>query len=281
MKKVYTILAIFATTVSFAKTYTVGSGKWSDAKVWNNEYAGSTIKAEDVVIVTGNMTVNTSIVVEGTLQVEKGASLVGMKDLVIAKGGKFVNNGNTVLKNIINQGTVNNNMMMEAMGNIENRASIENNNNMVAGNNFSNISGTAAGNSGAYFVNNVISNSSSAKFGNDVRVFYGNAIENAATTSASATLNANLKNNTVELSVAGNLSNVSLYSVEKSNDGKNFQLVDMVTASANGFNYTDTKINSDITYYRVKAISTMGEETTLPIASAKAPFANAYSMVTE
>lgn len=281
MKKVYTILAILATTASFAKTYTVGSGKWSDSKVWNNEYVGATIHANDVVIVTGNMTVNTSLVVEGTLQVEKGASLVGMKDLVIAKGGKFVNNGNTVLKNIINEGTVNNNMIMEAMGNIENRASIDNNNNMVAGNNFSNISGTAAGKSGAYFVNNVISNSTTAKFGSDVRVFYGNAIENAAATSTTATLNANLKNNAVELSLAGELSNVSLYSVEKSNDGKNFQLVDMVSASANGFNYTDTKINSDITYYRVKAISTMGEETTLPIASAKAPFANAYSMVTE
>lgn len=280
MKKVYTILALIATTASFAKTYTVSSGKWNDAKVWNNEYVGSTIKADDVVIVTGNMTVNTSIVVEGTLQVEKGASLVGMKDMVIAKGGKFVNNGNTVLKSIMNEGTLTNNMILEAMNNIDNRAAISNNNNMVAGNNFNNMNGTAAGQNGAYFVNNTINASPAAKFGSDVRVFYGNSIETAAS-SSSMTLNANLKNNTVELSTSSAINNVSLYSIEKSNDGKNFQLVDMITANNTALNYTDTKVNSEMTYYRVKAINNLGEETVLPIASAKAPFANAYSMVTE
>ena len=84
------------------KTYTLNSGKWSDACVWNGEYIGSTIKADDVVIITGQITMNTSLVVEGTLQVEHGAGMVGMKDLVVAKGGKFINNGNTVMKRMLN-----------------------------------------------------------------------------------------------------------------------------------------------------------------------------------
>ena len=285
MKKVYTILAatlIFA--AANATTYTVGSGKWTDAATWNGNYPGSTIKADDVVIISGQMTVNTPIVVEGTLQVEKGAGMVGMKDLVVAKGGKFINNGNTVMKNIINEGTISNNMIMEAMMNIENKGSINNNNNTVAGNNLQNFGGNAAGNGGSYFVNNTIVSSPSAKFGNDVKVFYGNAIENAtASANAAMNLNANIKTNAVELSVSNpSKKDVSLFSIEKSTDGKNFQLVEMVsnvnTASEVAMTYTDNKVNSNLTYYRVKAINANGEETTLPVATVKANFNNALSM---
>ncbi|NJO91156.1 MAG: hypothetical protein HC831_20950 [Chloroflexia bacterium] len=69
------------------------------------------------------------------------------------------------MKRIINEGTINNNLIMEAMMDIENKGAIDNNNNMVAGNNMQNYGGNAAGNGGAYFVNNTISTSPSAKFG--------------------------------------------------------------------------------------------------------------------
>lgn len=279
MKKVYTIIAAALTVVAAeAKTYTIGSGKWSDSKIWNGEYIGSTIKADDVVVITGQVTMNVNLTVEGTLQVEKGAAMVGMKDLVVAKGGKFVNNGNTVMKSIVNEGSITNNLIMEAMNDVYNRASISNNNNMVAGNNFQNFGGNASGNNGAYFVNNTIQTSPNAKFGTDVRVFYGNAIENASA-SSSMSLNATIKNDAVVLSVS-NIADINpvLYSIEKSNDGKNFQLVDMVSASNAALNYTDTKINSNLTYYRVKAINGNGTETTLPIATVKMTFNNAFSM---
>lgn len=279
MKKVYTIIAAALTVVAAeAKTYTIGSGKWSDSKIWNGEYIGSTIKADDVVVITGQVTMNVNLTVEGTLQVEKGAAMVGMKDLVVAKSGKFVNNGNTVMKSIVNEGSITNNLIMEAMNDVYNRASISNNNNMVAGNNFQNFGGNASGNNGAYFVNNTIQTSPNAKFGTDVRVFYGNAIENASA-SSSMSLNATIKNDAVVLSVS-NIADINpvLYSIEKSNDGKNFQLVDMVSASNAALNYTDTKINSNLTYYRVKAINGNGTETTLPIATVKMTFNNAFSM---
>lgn len=270
MKKVYTILAaIFTLTAANAKTYTVGSGKWSDASVWGGQYMGSTIKAEDEVIIVGQVTMNTSIVVEGTLTVEKGAGIVGNKDLVVAKSGKFVNNGNTVVKRIVNAGTINNNMIMEAMMDITNQANIENNNNMIAGNNFDNFGGNASGNGGAYFVNNNISSSPSAKFGNDVKVFYGNMIETQQTASSDLNLDATVKANEVVLSVANPTKmNVAAYSIEKSNDGKNFTLVEMLSGAS--MTYTDNQINNDLTYYRVKAIDTSGEETVLPLATVKA-----------
>jgi len=275
MKKISTLFAaitIFAT--ANAKTYTVSSGKWTDAKVWGGEYAGSTIKANDVVIITGQVTMNTSIVVEGTLQVEKGAGMIGMKDLVVAKSGKFVNNGNTVMNRIVNEGTINNNLIMEAMSDFDNKGAIDNNNNIVAGNNLNNFGGNANGKGGAYFANNNISNSASAKFGNDVKVFYGNAIENQLSSiSSSFNLNANVKMGGVELSVSNpSKTDVALFSIEKSNDGKNFNLLEMVTNSSKGdvaMSYTDNNVNNNLTYYRVKAISSNGNETVLPLAAVK------------
>lgn len=276
MKKSSTLFAfilIFAAVN--AKTYTVTSGKWSDASVWGGQYIGSTIGVNDVVIITGQMTMNTSIVVEGTLQVDKGAGMIGMKDLVVARNGKFVNNGNTVMKRIINEGTINNNLTMEAMMDIDNKGSIANNNNMVAGNNFDNFGGNVAGNGGTYFVNNNVSASASAKFGSDVKVFYGSAIENSNVLASSSTLNLNaaLKTGEVELSVSNpSKVDVALFSIEKSVDGKNFTLIEMVSRvskSEIAMTYTDNNINSNLTYYRVKAINTNGSETVLPVATVK------------
>ncbi len=276
MKKISTLLtAIIIFSAANAKTYTVGSGKWSDASVWGGQYIGSTIGAGDVVIITGQITMNTSIVVEGTLQVEKGAGMVGMKDLVVAKNGTFVNNGNTVMKRIVNEGTINNNLIMEAMMDIDNKGAIANNNNMVAGNNLNNFGGNAAGNGGAYFVNNNVSASASSKFGSNVKVFYGSAIENGtASIGAALNLNATVKMNAVELSVSNpSKVDVSLFSIEKSTDGVNFTLVEMVSnisKSEVAMTYTDNNASNNLTYYRVKAINANGVETVLPVATVKA-----------
>jgi hypothetical protein len=282
MKKVYALLAALLTlTLANAKTYTLASGKWSDVSVWGGEYIGSTIKADDVVIITGQMTLNTSIVVEGTLQVERGAGMVGMKDLVVAKGGKFVNNGNTVMKRIVNEGSIKNNMMMEAVMDIENKSVIENNN-MVTGSNFENFGGNAAGNGGAYFVSNQINASPASKFGNDVKVFSANANENQVTSSAAMNLDASITSDAVILSVSNpSKKDVSVFSIEKSTDGINYSLIEMITNinkdSETAMSYTDLNISNMLTYYRVTAITVNGDNTVLPVAAVKVP-ANGYAM---
>lgn len=275
MKKHSTLLAaLLIFSAVEAKTYTVGSGKWSDVTLWDGEYIGTVIGVNDVVIVTGQLAMNTSIIVEGTLQIEKGAGMVGMKDLVVARTGKFVNNGNTVMKRIVNEGTINNNLIMEAMLDIDNKGNIDNNNNMVAGNNLNSFSGNTTGNGGAYFVNNNVSASAASKFGTDVKVFYGNAIENAnASLSSTLNLNATVNNNTVELKVSNpNKMDVSLFSIEKSKDGTRFDLMEMVSEISSNevaMVYTDNELNNQLTYYRVKAIDAKGNETVLPIATVK------------
>jgi len=276
MKIFYTILAaILICNFASAKTYTLGSGKWTDAKVWNNDYPGTIIKADDIVVITGQVTMNTGIVVEGTLTVDKGAFMVGMKDLVISKSGKFVNNGNTVMNRIVNEGTINNNLMMEAMTDVDNKGLIENNNNMVAGNNLENFGGTAKGNNGAYFVNNNLFTSPASKFGEKVKVFYGNEIANSQETvkATSLFLNAAYKSNSgVVLNISNPQSlNITAYRIEKSIDGNNYTLLETVANNKATLNYTDTKVSNNLTYYRVKAVGANGKEIILPVATVKAP----------
>ena len=285
MKTFFTILAAtLISNIASAKTYTLSSGKWTDIKVWNNDYPGTTIKAEDVVIINGQVTMNTGIVVEGSLTVNKGAFMVGMKDLVISKSGRFTNNGNTVMNRIVNEGTINNNLIMEAMNDVDNKGLIENNNNMVAGNNLENFGGTAKGNNGAYFVNNNLFTSPAAKFGGDVKVFYGNEVQHSqeTTKATSLFLNAAFK---VNSGVVLNISNpenlgITSYKIEKSIDGSNYSLLETVACNNATVNYTDTKLGNSLTYYRIKAINAKGEEIVLPVATVKTPeSATAYTLV--
>ncbi|MES2621826.1 MAG: hypothetical protein V4615_13330 [Bacteroidota bacterium] len=282
MKKIYSLFAaLLIITAANAKTFTVTSGKWSDVSVWGGKYIGTTIKAEDEVIITGQITMNTSIVVEGTLTVAKGGGMVGMKDLVIAKGGAFVNNGNTVMKRILNRGSVKNNMIMEAIMDIQNESSMENNS-IMSGNSFDNFGGTAAGNNGAYFVNNTVNSSPASKFGGDVKVYYGNANESQATSASIMNVETTVSSEAVLLSVINPLrKDVSVFSIEKSTDGVNYALLEMVTNvtkdSDVAMSFTDYTINNQLTYYRVTAITVNGDNTVLPITAVKAP-TNGYAM---
>ena len=169
-----TLVTLIAVNFASAKTYIIESGKWTDAKTWNNQYPGTTIHADDVVIIKGQVVLTTPIVIEGTLQVEKGAYMVGMQTLLISKSGKFINNGNTVMKGIVNEGTINNNLIIEAKADADNLGSIDNNNLISASHNFNNMRGNAGGKGGLYIADNNINGSPEATFGTDVRFLVGN-----------------------------------------------------------------------------------------------------------
>ena len=175
MKKLYFILAaaLLTATVAEAKTYVVSSGKWTDAAAWNGDYAGTTINEGDVVVITGSVTMNTNVVIAGTVKIEKGASMVGMKDLVVTKTGMLVNHGNTVMKNIVNEGIINNNLILETMVNFENKGVIGNDNTILAGNNIHFYDGKAEGNGGTYVANNTVVSSTASQIGKDVKVLEG------------------------------------------------------------------------------------------------------------
>lgn len=64
---------------------------------------GSTIKADDVVIITGQVIINTPLVIEGILQIEKGAGIISTADITVAQSGTLINNGNVVAKGFVKQ----------------------------------------------------------------------------------------------------------------------------------------------------------------------------------
>jgi hypothetical protein len=63
-------------------------------------------------------------------------------------------------------------------------------------------------------------------------------------------------------------------------DGSNYTLLETVVNNSATLNYTDIKVSSNLTYYRVKAVNAKGEEIVLPVATVKAPeSANALTLV--
>jgi hypothetical protein len=155
MKSYIILAAMLLATTAQAKTYTIGTGKGSDPSIWGNQYIGTTIKPGDVVIITGKITMNAAIVVEGRLQIEGGAALIGMKDLTIAKSGSFVNNGITVVEKIVNKGVVTNNQLMKTMMDNGNDKMVLNTNTIVAANSRTGIMPDAPGSS-SLFANAVL-----------------------------------------------------------------------------------------------------------------------------
>ena len=166
----FILTAMMFTTIAQAKIYTLSSGKWSDSCIWSENYAGATIKAGDVVIVTGQVVLNVHLVVEGTLRIEKGATLLGAKDITIAQSGVFVNNGSTIVGRIMNEGAVSNNLFMETKADIQNCSMMENYNAIVAGNNFESLGGKASGKDSRYYANKAITQCDSTEFAPGVAV---------------------------------------------------------------------------------------------------------------
>lgn len=188
LKSLITLTAILLVNLSYGKTYiAINSGKWSDASTWANGAPGNTINADDEVIVKNHITMNTDVSVSGTLTIDKGMTMVSNKTLVITTEGKLVNNGNITLKRVVNEGTINNNSMMESMNEMENKGSLINNSNMVAGTNLLNFGGNVTGTKGTYFANGTVVSSSNAKYGNDIKI-YSNPSEVAQAENTVATI---------------------------------------------------------------------------------------------
>lgn len=252
----------FASTVS-AKTYTaINSGKWSDAKTWENGTPGNEISTNDVVVVKSHITINTEVAVQGTLIIEKGFTVISNRSIHVTTTGTIVNNGNVTFKKLINEGKINNNSMIEAMGDIENRGDITNNSNAVAGTNLLNFGGSIQGKKGAYFANANVIASSGAVFGNDVKIYHSGDQNTGIETAMK--LDADVLNHTVLLSVENpNKETVKSVVVERSFDGKNYSVVAEMSASS--LVYQDKNIDSELVHYKVK----VNGSTYLPTATVK------------
>ena len=179
MKTLSFILAIlFFAPAVHAKTYTIGSGNWPDSLLWGGEYIGSTIKAGDIVVITGHITLTTPLFVEGTIQVEGGGALEGMQDITILNGGVFENKGNTVVRRVINEGVLINNLMLQAMTGIENKCAMVNYNTLISGINVECRGGDVFGGDGKPVITYTLVSSDETDFEIAVAVFCNTKVEN-------------------------------------------------------------------------------------------------------
>jgi hypothetical protein len=272
LKNLITLAAIITVNFSYGKTYTaINSGKWSDANTWDNGTPGNTISADDEVIIKNHITMNTDVAVSGTLTIEKGMTMMSNKTLVITNVGKLINNGNITVKRIVNEGTINNNSMMESMNDIENKGAINNNSNMVAGTNLLNFGGNVAGNKGAYFANSSVIASTDAKFGSDVKIY---SSPSQATGQSNMSLDAQPINGNVMLTVNNpNGETVKKFTIEKSYNGTTYEVVTDVTASNNttAMVYQDKNVQQETVHYKVR----VNDANYLPQATVRMALASA------
>jgi hypothetical protein len=273
LKTLITLAALLITNISFGKTYTaINSGKWSDAATWENGTPGNTISADDEVIIRNHITMNTDVAVSGTLTIEKGNSVMSNKTLLITNIGKLINNGNLTVKRIVNEGTINNNSMIESMNDIENKGTVNNNSNIMAGTNLLNFGGNVTGEKGTYFANGTVISSTDAKYGNNVKI-YSNPAQTASTES-SMSLDAQVINGNVMLTVNNpNGESVKKFTIEKSYTGKTYEVVTDVKASSNtvAMVYQDKNVSQETVHYKVK----INDANYLPQATVRIALASA------
>jgi len=274
LKSLITLAAIITVNFSFGKTYTtISSGKWSDAATWQDGTPGNTIAADDEVIVKNHITMNTDVSVSGTLTIEKGISVMSIKTLVITAAGKLVNNGNLTVKRIVNEGTINNNSMIESMNDLENKGTMNNNSNIMAGTNLLNFGGNVEGSKqGTYFANGSVIESTDAKFGSNVKIYSNPAQAQSSETGMS--LEAQPEGGNVLLTVNNpNGEKVNKFTIEKSYNGTAYEVVTDVKASNTNIAmvYQDKNVSQETVHYKVR----VNDANYLPQATVRMALASA------
>lgn len=273
LKNLITLAAIVLVNTAYATTYTaINSGKWSDAATWSNVAPGNVIEANDEVVIKNHITMNADVAVKGTLTIDKGVSVTSNKTLFIATTGKMVNNGNLVVKRIVNEGTINNNSMIESMNDVENKGILTNNANITAGTNLMNFGGNVTGNEGTYFTNGTVIASADAKFGKNVKIYTDPSQATASMSTMS--LDAENVNGNVMLTVSNpNGEEVKKFTIERSYNGTSYEVVTNVNASNSSVAmiYQDKNVSQETVHYKVR----VNDANYLPQATVRLALASA------
>lgn len=270
-KSALIICALLAAKSTEAKTYTASQhGKFTDEKIWFPSYPGNNIDAKDSIIISSQVVLNTPLTIAGLFTIEKGASFQGNKDVAISLTGKLVNKGNTVVRRLLNEGILDNQLVFETMLEVENRGTINTKSATVAGTSLLNQDGVLSGAKGSYFSNSTIISSPSSIYEKGVKVFeaaYTNPMaEIDEALYCNSTLNAipsGKKSVRIEIAHLGKEKFSSII-LEKSTDGKYFQPIAEIELKNNKYAIEDMQVNSEQTFYRAFAYDTDGVKYRFP-----------------
>jgi hypothetical protein len=269
-------LATFLLGNANATTYkTTSHGKFTDERIWQPSYPGSTVKAGDSIIISSQVVLNVPVAVEGFFLIEKGAALQGNKELAIAKGGYLTNKGNTVVKRLSNDGQINNELVLEAMLEVENTGIMNNTSATFAGSTLLNRGGILDGNKGSYFSNNSVIASPNSIYGKDIKVFQASFTNPVAQIDEVIYCDASLNvyagsSDKMLVEVTGNaLKNLQSIVLEKSIDGKYFYKVAQQKAESNTLLLEDRIAMENIMWYRLSGYDANGKQYAFPEAMVK------------
>ena len=276
---VFFVLAIvnnINATTFVAKAY----GKWSDPKVWSeNQPAGNVVFQNDSVIIESDVLVDNAIEIEGTLLIKKNGKLMGNKPIVINRTGLYKNLGNGVYKNILNEGLIENEMIIESNADFENYGVVKNNNAIFSSSSIYNNGGYLDGNKGEYYAQNKFINSNNGTIGENVKMYVAekNEKESVAATNNLAKKTINLqaelyKGNNVSLTVMVGDAKVDFFKIERSYNGIDFKEIGefYVENTLPEYKiYEEKDAKAGLVWYRVRPISSEVAANYLPTISMK------------
>lgn len=285
MKKNYIVpKLIFTTILSYlcfnhanAATFkTTAYGKFSDEKVWEPTYPGNMVKEGDSIIISSQIILNVPITIQGVLVIEKGAGLQGNKDILVTKSGSLSNKGNTVVKRLLNEGKINNELVLETMMEMENTGWVHNSSVTLSGSNLLNRGGVLDGKNGNYFSNNSVIASPNSIYGKNIKILQStsfsnpiNEIDESVYCNASMNVFAGEGNKVFVEITSSRLKELTSVSLEKSLDGKIFYKIDEQKAGDNTLVIQDNVANEDALWYRFSGYDEQGKKYAFPEALIK------------
>lgn len=129
-----------------ASTVFLSSGKWSVL------YSKNTVEAGTKLVITGDVTVDVPLLIEGTIEITKGASLLGLRTVYVTPAGRLLNQGSIVFNSLFNSGHITNNSIIELMYDLENDGILQNNHLINCGRAFYCNKGTVKGSNSRYYI---------------------------------------------------------------------------------------------------------------------------------
>jgi hypothetical protein len=267
-----------------AKTYSVNlNGIYNDPAIWTPGYPGNIIQETDTVVINNDITLNTDIVIKGTVLIRRTGSFMGNKKIVILPSGKLINFGTSVVDAINNRGMIYNKHILEIALDLINSGEVINQENMVIGNITDNI-GLITGQGGNLISNKRLVNSQTGVIRGNLDVCSNNFMNVDGGTIDSTHLSfcghrifrsiylsADIRKENVVLCVKNSVSkDYKNYQVERSVDGINYETIATVDTKdikdlTLPFQYLDNEVvKSNSVFYRVKVTSADNLETFIP-----------------
>lgn len=292
IKYLFIILALSTTFCSDAMVFSVeGDGKWTNQANWDGAFPGKTNFLGDTIVIDAFITLNTDITIEGVVLVTETGSLLGNKQIEISPTGTLINEGNSIVKKIVNNGLIVNRLILECTGDLLNYNTIKNYETVLVGSSIYNT-GAINGDGGQYFSGEVLINQLKGSLSGNIDICAATNVANFGKLDStsismcgyhmvkSATLMAFADGEGITLRLLSpNVSNFSHARILRSTDGEDYYLADVISDDQiKKINHEAIHLFQDeflfdegFIYYKVTVVDIDGRQSELPTVAVSKP----------